>query len=252
MRKGILLSAAVILYGGCGAFIRSNELQNAYDLNGLHISGYTLTYVLIGLSILFVLLAAVFSRLALKPRENSSYEAVFSGHFPVDLLAGFCLVASAVIGMYVQINSELVVMQFILQMLAFISGVCIIAISVRCKSGKIEASTGILALLPVFFTCLWMILTYRDWGRDPVLLDYVYGLLALVFATVGIFHAAGFKFKEPRYRLTMFFNLVGAYFSIITLADTHTLSVFLAYLFCALYCLHLASASFAGEKVSKI
>ena len=78
----------------------------------------------------------------------------------------------------------------------------------------------LLALCLLF--CLWLITSYQARAADPVIMDYVYEVFAIVTSLLGLYYIAGYSFQFGKPRRTVFFCLMGAYFSLVTLADTHS------------------------------
>ena len=64
---------------------------------------------------------------------------------------------------------------------------------------------------------------YKNRAADPVILDYVYELFAVCSALLAFFFGAGAACGRPRPKRTVFFSQLGLFFSLITLADGHTL-----------------------------
>lgn len=70
--------------------------------------------------------------------------------------------------------------------------------------------------------CLWLITDYQSRAADPIILDYVYEVFAIVCSLLGLYYLASWSFQTGKPRRTMFFCLMGSYFSLVTLADAHT------------------------------
>lgn len=70
--------------------------------------------------------------------------------------------------------------------------------------------------------CLWLITDYQTRAADPIIMDYVYEVFAIVCSLLGLYYIAGYSFQSGKPRRTIFFCLMGAFFSLVTLADTHT------------------------------
>jgi len=73
-----------------------------------------------------------------------------------------------------------------------------------------------------FLYCLWLISDYQVRAADPVIMDYVYEVLAIVCSLLGLYFLAGYSFQTGKPRRTVLFCLMGAFFSLVTLADKHT------------------------------
>ena len=67
--------------------------------------------------------------------------------------------------------------------------------------------------LPVIYGGVRLVRDFRLWSRDPVILDYCYSLLALIFTMCALLELGGFAFSRGRRRLCAFFCLGAVFFS---------------------------------------
>ena len=91
------------------------------------------------------------------------------------------------------------------------------------------------ALVPCLLYCIWLISDYQLRSADPVVMDYVYEVFAIVTALLGLYYIAGHAFGNGRPGRALYFCLLGTYFSLVTLADAHSLADLLRYGFAVLY-----------------
>lgn len=90
-------------------------------------------------------------------------------------------------------------------------------------------------LEPCLLYCVWLVSTYQVRGVDPVVQDYLYEVLAIAAALLGLYFIAGFSFGNGKPRQAVFFCLLGIFFSLVTLADRHSMMELFRHLFAALY-----------------
>ena len=64
-------------------------------------------------------------------------------------------------------------------------------------------------LMPAYTCCMWLIVAYQARAADPVILDYVYELFAIIAVLLGLYFIAGFSFERPKVRRASFFSLLG-------------------------------------------
>ena len=86
-----------------------------------------------------------------------------------------------------------------------------------------------------FLFCVWLISDYQVRAADPVVQDYMYEVFAIVCGLMGIYFVTSYSFQEGKPRRTLFFCLMGAYFSLVTLADQHSLTDIFRYGFVVLF-----------------
>ena len=101
------------------------------------------------------------------------------------------------------------------------------------KSPKRRESLVLLELCLLF--CVWLISDYQVRAADPVTQDYLYAIFAIVCGLLGLYYIAGWSFQTGKPRRTVVFCLLGTYFSLVTLADGHTLAEITRYAFVILF-----------------
>lgn len=75
------------------------------------------------------------------------------------------------------------------------------------------------ALLPTAFLLLNLVLNFRRWSVDPVVLDYCYKLFFSICAMLGVYYTGGYLFDKGKRRVSAFWCLLGVFFAGVTLAD---------------------------------
>lgn len=101
------------------------------------------------------------------------------------------------------------------------------------KSPKRRESLLLLELCLLF--CVWLISDYQVRAADPVIQDYVYTIFAIVCGLLGLYYIAGWSFQTGKLRRTVVFCLLGPYFSLVTLADRHSLAEVTRFAFVILF-----------------
>lgn len=90
------------------------------------------------------------------------------------------------------------------------------------EEGPGRESLAILELCILF--CAWLVSDYQVRAADPVIQDYVYEVLAIAAALMALYYIAGYSFQTGKPRRTVVTCLMAAYFSLVTLADSHELA----------------------------
>ncbi len=99
--------------------------------------------------------------------------------------------------------------------------------------GRARESMAILELC--LFFCAWLISDFRARTIDPVVQNYLYEALAILCALMALYSIAGYSFQTGKPRRTAWFCLLGTYFSLVTLADGHSLADVCRYGFVILF-----------------
>lgn len=235
----VILPLLLALLGGAGGFfLRRWELSTIFDTDGLPALWSTPTLILIALSLV---LAVVFALLCRKTKHApADYNEAFSAqrswpYLVVMALAAAMLLIAGVFGLR---NGLLYGMGGLLGKLTnamcILSFLCVLAAAWSNFQGKpLRYSLALLA--PGYTFCLWLVCAYQEQAADPVVLDYVYEILAIICTLIGMYFAAGYSFGRPKGRRCAVFSLLGIYFTLVTLADPHTTTDRLMFLFALLY-----------------
>ncbi len=94
-------------------------------------------------------------------------------------------------------------------------------------------SLSLLELCLLF--CVWLISDYQTRASDPVTMNYLYEVLAIVCALLALYYLAGWSFQTGKPRRTAIFCFLAVYFSLVTLADGHSLAEAARYGFVLLF-----------------
>ena len=81
-----------------------------------------------------------------------------------------------------------------------------------------KAANPAFFLIPTVFYVVDLVLRFRLWTRDPVILDYCYDLGAMICMMCALLHLGSYCFDKGARRLTTFFSLCGIFFSTAALA----------------------------------
>lgn len=232
----VILPILLALAGGAGGFLlRRWELAAVFDANGLPVPWSAPSLLLIGLS---VVLAAVFAVLLRRPNYRpADYNEAFSAKNSWLYLIGMALSAAAILfagvvglryGGYCSLLCKLT------NILCLLSFVCILATAWSNFQSK-PLRFSLTLLVPGYTLCLWLVSAYQKQAADPVVLDYVYEMLAIICTLIGLYFSAGYSFGRPKFRRCALFSLLGIFFTLVTLADPHTTGDRLMLLFVLLY-----------------
>lgn len=262
MRKEFLLPALALGGGLAGLALRLWELSSAFEADtGLPVAGAPATLVLAGFSAA-VLLALVLLCRGTGRGFQGSYDEAFqaAGSTPyltmmvaaAFLMAGSgvlllaqaggvlseSLAASAGAGLGLSGLFQLLLSvgrELLLAILALASAASLFLLGKNNYKGEGKGERSGCLLTPAYTACVWLIVSYLDHSGDPIVLDYVYQLFAVVAAVLGSYFLAGFGYQRPKGFPAAFFSLAAMYFCLVTLADRHTPAELLLYVGYFLY-----------------
>lgn len=235
----VILPILLALVGGVGGFfLRQWELATVFEETGLATLWSPASLVLIALS---VVLAVAFALLCRKMKHSpADYNEAFSAqnnwlYLVVMALAAAVLLVAGVLGLR---NSLLYggrgLLCKLVDVMCILSFFCVLVFALNNFRGK-PLRYNLPLLAPGYTVCLWLVAAYQQRAADPVVLNYVYELLAIICTLGALYFTAGFSFGRPKIRRCAVFSLLGIYFSIVTLADTHAMTDRLMFLFAVLY-----------------
>ena len=153
------------------------------------------------------------------------------------ILSAFLLLAAAALLVYefFQAGPDRVYTNLLVAALALVSCFCVMGTVQNNFKGLGRGKLNFTLLLPAYACCVWLIAAYQVRAGDPVQLDYVFELFAIIASLLGLYFHAAFAFTKGRPFWAVFFALLGIYFSITTLADGHELGFTLLYAFAIVY-----------------
>lgn len=217
----ILLIVATVT----GAILRYWNLSSAVDLLGLFTPNHPSTLVLTAGSCLFVLLFLILSYLS--PGRGGSHNVLTydTGSTILGLTAGILMLLGVILN---AVFTGLDVWNGILLILGVLSSVSLMILSKLRKSGN---KTPVWELFPIVFLLVKLFIQFKDWSTDPVILDYCFQLLALIFSLLAVYGSAGFCFDRGAPRKTLFYSACGIFFSAMATADGLQGEQFYAYCF---------------------
>ena len=246
MRKTPALSICALapLFALFAYFIRSREVVAIFDpTTGLALLWEGVSIILMLFSILVVALFFILSRCV--PKEISpSFEkafgtpSLFTGILSLLGLAITFLAAFALLR-HVGVGDEANLF-FVWAIGAFFSGICLSIFPILGARGK---NVFLLAAMPVFWVCMWLVFSHIYYAADPVLIRYVYHLFAIAFLLLSLYYIASAAFGKGQGKRQIFSTALAVYFTGVSLADSRNfyqqVTMFLLAFFVLLYAILL-------------
>lgn len=249
MRKEIILPVTAILGGAVGFGLRRWELGTAFEPEtGLAIPGMPATYALVGFTAVMALVLALLCRGSHQDFPGG-YDQAFAAKgntvYITALVAAalLCAAGGAVTLLGVPGAFELagtgpeisgspyltVLPRALLGVFALWAAMSIFTVGRNNYKGEGKGKYSSALLVPSYTCCFWLIVAYQARSGDPVVLEYVWQLLAIMAAVLGTYFMAGFAFERSKVFRSSYFSLLAVYFILLTLADGHPLWMVLLY-----------------------
>ncbi len=194
-----------------GYFLRLRQLEQMYDAEGFVIAGMgkgALTWLCLAAVALFALLAW-----RLRPRtEYAAMETSAPGVLLLSLLGAVGMVLGSA-AMVLDLERSYDVL---LAAGGIVTAICwAVAALDRARGRRIPA---MLLLIPVLFLAVELVLCFRDWSKDPAVLDYCFNLFAQICIMCACFHLSSFCFDRGQRRRAVFFTGCAVVFGAISVA----------------------------------
>lgn len=242
MRRPVLIPLSAVVAGLIGLVLRRWELATGFEPEtGLAIFPQPASLTLLALSILS---AAAFALLCkstagkLKADYDRSFRCQSPVYLAVVVVAAVLMLAASVIGLKEFVSRENTVLTRLLLSILLFFGAGSMALAGWNNYRGLEKGKYSFTLLVLPYTCcLWLVVSYQLRAADPVVLGYLYSLLAVISAVLALYHMAGFSFERSKLFRFSFFALLAIYLGIVSLAGEGDLFTCLITLSVILYLL---------------
>ena len=207
------MMVAAVALAVASFFLRLGQVAAAFDENGM-VTGKGVVFF----SLFSVAVTALFALYSYTLKKRKSYRAIAGQDLPVlavSVGATMLMIgASAALLLRPTQAADRVV-----AIGGMMTGVCWGATAAgRYLGKKVHLS---LFMIPAVYYVVVLVLRFRFWTRDPIIIDYCYDLFALISLMCASFHLGGFCMDEGHRRLTTFFNLCSVFFSAAALVQAN-------------------------------
>lgn len=210
-----ILMPVLLIFSAAGVALRFMQLKTAYTPDGLEIPGNIYVKLFYALTIAaaaaFILISRSFSH-----RHGRPPSAVLSigGGFQPTVRVVSALTVAVSGGLYAFLSDgglgflETVVLAFSIFCCA-----AMVLFTAGQKRGRIHPEHEFFVLVPVFYSCFFLIILYKENAVDPTISDYAIELIGAIFIMLGLFYFAGFLYDKHRPRLCMALSMLAVFFS---------------------------------------
>ena len=179
---------------GVGGFLlRRQELASVFDPGGLAEKNAPVTLAIIAMIAAVIAISIVCGVMAAKKYSMpegyfKAFEPLSSAGVIISLIAGLAVIAGAVM-FYFDLPAGIPVSPGSLAFIALAAaaGISFAVLAIGAKIKKTGASMCLCGIIPSLFTCLWLIIVYRENNTNPVLLDFYLLCVALYFAALSFY-----------------------------------------------------------------
>lgn len=208
MKHKLFLPFFVLAAGVAGAFLRGSNLATGYEVGtGLPISGNIYWTVLLVLSVIVAFVTFFLSR-QYNRYKGQTFECTFRCASPVykmiSVAAAGVMIACGGYGLYRTVlgwdmpsaqNMLPALPMAALWILTILAGVSIVGVTSAQSRIEISEGNAVYSIIPLFWACFDLFVTYRDNGANPVVSMYAYELLAAIAIMYAFYGLAGFLYS---------------------------------------------------------
>lgn len=217
--------------GVLGAVLRGANLHTGYEAETcLPIPGNTPQTALVALSIAMVLLFFISSRLY-KNQRGISFESAFSCdntfYKMIAVLSGLAMSVAGVLGLYRLLTGQTSTVNALgestplislaplipLWVLAIVTTASFIVLCKMQAGGAVTESRAIFSIIPMFWACFDLIITFKDNGASPFVSLYAFELFAAISLVFAFYFHAGFFYAKSSPARFMCTASLGVFFS---------------------------------------
>lgn len=194
--------AVTVITAVAAYFLRQHQVLQQLDRTGKILAGAgkgPLTW----LCVAFAVLAAVYCYFLKKDARTSVREPIST---VLTLTAAFLLAMGSAANW-----SE----HSAVALGGIVTAVCWVVVALQRQQNMMPSA--VVFMIPALFYALQIVVEFRGWSHDPLILDYCFALFAGLFTMCATFHLGGRCFGKEARRLTVFYCLCGVVFSAIAM-----------------------------------
>lgn len=199
----------------CGCVLRlwSLSVSNGHGLPAQHISNTVFAWTSVAIVALLLILSIT------SPGRSGKHQVLGcgSGGFLLNILAAAMLLVGSGLEYAEALKSGPTVSSPIMCLLGLVGAICCMAAAYARKKGT--PSHPAVELMPVVYLVVKLVLNFKKWSIDPIILDYCVILFALIFSLLAFHGGAGFVFDRGKPRATLFYAMCAMYFCAAAIMD---------------------------------
>lgn len=207
MKSIRILPAAVALFGIVGAILRGRNLYTGYEpVTNLPIAGNMPQTALILLSVVFFFAMLLWSTV-LRSQKGTAFEDAFGCEHTIykmtavlaALIMGVCGAGGLYLlfagGSYPTVGLTANLPLIPLWILAIVTAYSFVTVASSQAHGYISENRAAFTVVPMFWACFDLIITFKDNGASPFVSLYAFELFAAVFLVYAFYCMAAFLYS---------------------------------------------------------
>ena len=208
MKKALFLGILPIVLGLLAGVLRGYELATCYDLqNGMPIKGLGITYALIIFAAVILVAATIFSiKRKFEVKETGkSFALAF-----VSILGAAVMLALAAY-VFVRNQQERDAVTLIFSAICLLNAFAFALLGIKNLKNNENTVYSFMALVPVLWACIALILLFKGRIIDPIYEHYVFIVFAYICILMFCYAQTGYVFGKNRLWVTVASTSLGTF-----------------------------------------
>ena len=223
MKATKLLPILAVVLCVPGIALRALHLLNGFDVStGLPTAGDKWIWFVIALFAISAIVYAVLA-LPLKTRNKVPFEQLLGTKETLfrmaAVVAGLIVAAGSLVYLYLTITTAeqdvaawARVLEIVYAIMGVLTGGCMIGLA-KAQGAQMTEKSAAMTLVPLFWSCLHLLVNYRMTCTDPRLPLFAFGLLADVMLVLAFYQIARLLYGRPQPMLLALFGALAAVMS---------------------------------------
>ena len=224
MKATKLLPILAVVLCVPGIALRALHLLNGFDVStGLPTAGDKWIWFVIALFAISAIVYAVLA-LPLKTRDKVPFEQLLGTKETLfrmaAVVAGLIVAAGSLVYLYLTITTAeqdvaawARVLEIVYAIMGVLTGGCMISLA-KAQGVQMTEKSAAMTLVPLFWSCLHLLVNYRMTCTDPKLASFGFGLVADVMLVLAFYELARLLFGKPAPAILAFFAAVAVTMSV--------------------------------------
>ena len=224
MKATKLLPILAVVLCVPGIALRALHLLNGFDVStGLPTAGDKWIWFVIALFVISAIVYAVLA-LPLKTRNKVPFEQLLGTKETLfrmaAVVAGLIIAAGSLGYLYLTITTAeqdvaawARVLEIVYAIMGVLTGGCMISLA-KAQGVQMTEKSAAMTLVPLFWSCLHLLVNYRMTCTDPKLASFGFGLVADVMIVLAFYELARLLFGKPAPAMLAFFAAVSVTMSV--------------------------------------
>ena len=212
-----LLPWLTVAAGLISGYLRTIEMSHGFTAEGFSIPGNGWHVAALVITIIIALVSMFFSFFMLMPESRRS-AMILTKTDPITSVLYYAAALVMLVGGIINIVGAIIVFNIgwlVAGILLLLSVASIVALGISLRKAAFPKALATVAILPIFWACVHLILHFQKDTQNPVIAEYMYAVLAMVFFVLLLHSETGILFQRHSAKRLYFNALMCTYCNIV-------------------------------------